>query len=211
MDFERHATLLFCAKSAYVQGNGAEGKGKMMNWEVLGYNAVSVLVSGFISFCIAKFVRAEAKLKIILKPESKKETVALMLKFWTKKDGISINKVKIFRLTIKTGFVCGVTFHDLYNGKKPSLHFDGMEIKDIQTLNNNGSRFHIPLGKSKNTLILNLNWIRKNTTAEFLIFAVKQDDYKKNNDSVRFDMGLLRGINIKTEGMMVNKSQENVE
>jgi hypothetical protein len=24
MDFERHATLLFCAKSANVQGNGAE-------------------------------------------------------------------------------------------------------------------------------------------------------------------------------------------
>ena len=27
MDFERHATLLFCAKSANVQGNGAERKG----------------------------------------------------------------------------------------------------------------------------------------------------------------------------------------
>ena len=28
MDFERHATLLFCAKSANVQGNGAERKGE---------------------------------------------------------------------------------------------------------------------------------------------------------------------------------------
>ena len=179
-----------------------------MNWEAFGYNAVSVLVSGFISFCIAKFVRAEAKLKIIVKPESKKETVALMLKFWPKREGIPVNKIKIFRLTIKTGFVCGVTFHDLYKGKKPSLHFDGMEIKDIQTLNNNGSRFHIPLGKSKNTLILNLNWIRKNTTAEFLIFAVKQEDYKRDGDSVRFNMGLLRGINIKTEGVIANKLPE---
>ena len=26
MDFERHATLFFCAKSANVQGNGAEEK-----------------------------------------------------------------------------------------------------------------------------------------------------------------------------------------
>ena len=183
-------------------------KEKIMNWEAFGYNAVSVLVSGFISFCIAKFVRAEAKLKIIVKPESKKETAALMLKFWPKREGIPVNKIKIFRLTIKTGFVCGVTFHDLYNEKKPSLHFDGMEIKDIQTLNNNSSRFNIPLGRSKSTLILNLNWIPKNTTAEFLIFAVKQEDYKKNSKNIRFNMGLLRGVNIKTEGMVINKLQE---
>jgi hypothetical protein len=26
MDFERHATLLFCAKSVNVQGNGVEGE-----------------------------------------------------------------------------------------------------------------------------------------------------------------------------------------
>ena len=30
MDFERHATLLFCAKSANVQGNGAEKEEKNM-------------------------------------------------------------------------------------------------------------------------------------------------------------------------------------
>ena len=31
MDFERHATLLFCAKSANVQGNGVEKEERNVN------------------------------------------------------------------------------------------------------------------------------------------------------------------------------------
>ena len=182
-----------------------------MDIEMIAWNVISILCSGMISFFIAKFVRVEASLKVNLQPEDKKSSNALMVKFWSERNRDLADKTLLFKLTIKTGFVRGVTFHNVYQEKKPSLRFEGVEILDVQTLNNDGSRFHIPIGISndKSTLIFNVNWIRKRTHAEFLVFCKPKDGMPKMNVRARLYPGLLHEVNVLTSGIIDKQFADN--
>lgn len=182
-----------------------------MNIEMITWNVLSIFCSGIISFFIAKFIRTEAILKIALEPEGKKRDTALIVKLWSERNRDLADKTRLFRLTIKTGFVRGVTFYNVYQEKKPSLRIEGIEILDVQTVNNDSSRFYIPIvpTNDKSALIFNVNWIRKRTHAEFLVFYKLKEGMSMTNVHAKLYPGLLHEVKVITGGIVDKQFADN--
>ena len=172
--------------------------------ETLICNVASIIASGVISFLIAKCVRPRAKLKITLKSESAVSQNVLGSELQIGKNGKTVGDIAIFKLSISTGFVMGVTSDNMDAKHKLALDFKGLTIKNIKTVNNNNSRFNIPIGRASKDarLVLNINWMRRSTTAEFLVVGILDRGVKPKDVKADLYIGLLRDVEIVPAGMI---------
>lgn len=173
--------------------------------ETLIWNAASIIISGITSFCIAKWVRARSKLSISLEP-----ILTMNLNGVGKDFGIPDRDLGVFKLTIKTGFVMGVTVGDLYEGYKPAIKMDGFKIKKVITINNNSARFYIPIARTANDtkLILNMNWIRRNTRAEFHVVGSLTRGISATDVKAKLYPGLMKDVDVRPNGLIAPKFDE---
>ena len=119
---------------------------------------IGIITSGLISYAIARCVKPQAKLKISLDPYMDLTRKLLGGGFAFKKGNKELSNVKVLKLTISTGRFSGVGNENFHSKFKPSIRLHGFNIVGFNTLNNDRTRFDIPLGQSDgNTIIVNIN------------------------------------------------------
>ena len=156
-------------------------------------NVISVIASAMLSFCIAKFVRARSRVLISVKPHME--------------DGIEKKGERAisFILTISNGWLSrGVTWHNVYKDLKPVLSFNGFHVQSITTINNDLKKFYIPVvpvdKAQPSKVILNIDWIRSNTKAKFLIKGVTTSGLHAKDIVVDLFPGLFHDVKIRSTG-----------
>ena len=182
-----------------------------MSADVWVFNGISVVLSGLISFCIAKWVRLRTRLTIVMNPYVSFGTRALGRKLQIYDKGKPVDNMAMFLLSIKAGKVRGITWRDVCEEYKPVLLIKGLEIRGIQTLKNNRARFNIPIAVATNNskLILNINWIRHNTCADFLVTGILKEGVAQSDVKVLLYPGLWDGVKVDAGGMIERKQDEN--
>ena len=169
-----------------------------MNWE----ECISICISSVVSFCIARWVHRRAKVSLMLHPYVQVGKKALGRNLELKASGEVLSNLCVLKFVIKTGRFSGMTaLNNIFSNLKPRLRIKGFLIHDIKTLNNDFSKFYIPITKSDpSTIILNINWIRSNTVAEFLISGTLSKNMSISDVSAKLFPGLLYDVDVKVFG-----------
>lgn len=173
--------------------------------ETIIWNVVSLFLSGIIAYYVAKCARARAKLTISLEPQVTLDPSALGNDL-----GIKSQNLAVFKLTITTGFVMGITSDDICEGHKPAIMLDGLKVRNVITVNNNSARFDIPIARVSNDtkLILNMNWVRRNTRAEFQIVGELFKGMSAKDVKAVLYPGLMKDIDVRPKGLIAHKFNE---
>ena len=179
-----------------------------MNLESILFNVLSIIGSGLFSFVIAKWVHARAQLKISLLRHTKVDAGALGRSISFKSGDKNLTNLCVLKLTIKSGMFRGITKNNLYGDKKPVLRIRGCKILDVKTVENNLTRFYIAISRKPNAndmLILNIEWLRHNTKAEFLLSVTLEDGVDLRRIKPEFYPGLLHDVDVSVGGLISKK------
>ncbi|MBP5545517.1 MAG: hypothetical protein ILM98_15705 [Kiritimatiellae bacterium] len=182
-------------------------------------NFISVIASGLISFVIARHVKPHAKLSITLDRHMELSKKLLGGSFSFKKDGKTLTNVMVLKLSIATGLFSGVGKDNFHSHYKPCIKIKGFNIVGFNTLNNDRTRFDIPLGlrEKDNTIILNINWIQRNSMADFIVVGHIPHGYHENDVEATLFPGLCRDVTVSHSGSLIrgidrmNFESENLE
>lgn len=164
---------------------------------------IGIVVSGILSYWIARFVHARARLTITLERYIAMDKGALGKSVEVSISGKPIKNLVVLKLSIESGRVMGVNETNIASSFKPSLRIKRFRIVGIRTLNNNRTMFDIPIGKrDDSTMILNINWIRHNVKAEFLVAGTLEANQKVESLVAEFFPGMLHGVDIRAAGFV---------
>lgn len=167
-------------------------------------NVASIVVSGLISYCIARWVNPRACLKVVLTPYNENSRKVLGGGLIFKKGNVELRDVHVLKLTISTGWFSGVRREDFHSGFKPRLNLTGFRVVGFNTSNNDRTRFDLPLCKQDDHIILiNVNWIRRRTRAEFFVIGQLEQGYTEKMLEARFFPGLAHGVSVKSAGSLI--------
>lgn len=163
-------------------------------------NVASIVVSGLISYCIARWVNPQACLKVVLTPYNENSRKVLA----GGKGNEELRDVHVLKLTISTGWFSGVRRDNFHSDFKPRLNLTGFRVFGFNTSNNDRTRFDLPLCKQDDHIILiNVNWIRRRTRAEFFVIGQLEQGYTEKMLEARFFPGLAHGVSVKSAGSLI--------
>lgn len=177
-----------------------------MDIENIAVTAGGIVTSGMVSYAIARCVKPSARLKVAL--DFLDVGIAEMFGqgFSYQKGGEILRDAQVLLLTISTGFVSGVRSCNFHSRFKPCIKVHGFSIAGFSTLNNDRTRFDIPLGLlDENTIIMNLNHIRRCTTAKFSVVGRVKDGYTKDSIEAEFFQGLADGVEVESAGGLIKR------
>ena len=182
-----------------------------MSFESVVFDVLSIIGSGLFSFVIAKWVHARAQLKISLWRYTKVDAGALGKSISFKSGDLKLKNLCVLKLRIRSGAFRGITKNNLYGDKKPVLRIMGCKILDVKTVENNLTRFYIAISRKPKTddmLMLNIEWLRHNTTAEFLLPVTLKDGVDLKKIKPELYPGLLHDVDVKVGGLISKRLNE---
>ena len=132
--------------------------------------------------------------------------------FTFKKNGEELKNVKVLKLSISTGRFAGVGVEDFHSKFKPSIRIEGFRIVGFNTLNTDRTKFDIPLccadEKIRNTVIININWIKRNSKAEFIIVGHAERGVAETNLEATLFPGLGRDVSISYSPTIIKREDK---
>ena len=117
--------------------------------------------------------------------------------------GRAVDNLGVFTLEISLRGRSDISKDDIPDDKKPSLTFPSFRAFDVRTLNNDESRFEIPLGIAAggNLIIININHLRSNSKAIFQIIGTFEGDAPQlNTYQTEFFPGVIHNVDVETSG-----------
>lgn len=175
-----------------------------MDVENIAVTIGGLVVSGMVSYAIARYVRPRARLKIALNFPDVGISEMFGPGFSYRKGNDVLQNVQVLLLTISTGSVFGVRSWNFHSRFKPCIKLHGFSIVGFSTLNNDRTRFDIPLGLlDKNTIIINLNHICRHTTAKFSVIGRVDGGCTKDSVEAKLFQGLADGVEVESAGGLI--------
>lgn len=119
--------------------------------------------------------------------------------------GHAVQNLGIFTLEISLRGHYDISKEHIPEDRKPSLTFPAFRTFDVRTLNNDESRFEIPLGivAPGNRVIININHLRSNSKAIFQIIGTFEGEVPDlQSYEVEFFPGVIHNVNTETNGLI---------
>lgn len=127
--------------------------------------------------------------------------------FVFRKGNKELRNVKVLKLTISTGRFAGVGIENFHSKLKPSIRLRGFNIVGFNTLNNDRTRFDIPLGqRDGNTIVVNINWIKRKSSADFIVVGHTLNGIPENDVEAILFPGLSRNVAVSYGGLLIKKT-----
>ncbi|WP_062196777.1 hypothetical protein [Caldimonas taiwanensis] len=165
--------------------------------------AIGLLGGGVISYLIARNVIHRPKLIFNLFQAGFIDPRTYHNNLQLSAAGQPLQNIVVFNLEVSLKGRADLTAAAFDERTKPSIDFPGCKIFGVRTLNNDETRFNIPLGLANDgaRVIVNLNRLRAGTTARFQIvgtFVARPEDL--SGYSASFFPGASTNVDVETKG-----------
>lgn len=117
--------------------------------------------------------------------------------------GQAVKNLGVFTLELSLRGRSDISKDHIPPDRKPSLSFPNFRAFDVRTLNNDESRFDVPLGIAGNgsLIIININHLRSNTKAIFQVIGTFDGDAPSPQSyQVSFFPGVIHNVDVETNG-----------